>query len=93
MMNCTTLQLISFDKKNVLNKFMATLVQILKENKTVKFYILNYSRSDFVAGGFLVAQFVRIDLEPSHCPFIACIALSASCKYTNKKQKHCSWVL
>lgn len=39
-----------------------------------------YVRSDFVAGGFLVAQFVRIDLDPSHCPFIAVIALSASCK-------------
>ena len=36
--------------------------------------------SAFVAGGFLVAQFVRIALDPSHCPFIAVIALSASCK-------------
>lgn len=42
--------------------------------------LLVYSRSAFVAGGFLVAQFVLIDLEPNHCPFIAVIALSASCK-------------
>jgi hypothetical protein len=37
-----------------------------------------YLLSAFVAGGFLVAQFVLIDLDPSHWPFIAIIALSAS---------------
>lgn len=44
------------------------------------FFVRIYLRSAFVAGGFLVAQFVLIDLEPSHCPFMAVIALSASCK-------------
>lgn len=49
-------------------------------------FMCMYSRSAFVAGGFLVAQFVLIDLEPSHCPFMAVIALSASCndKKANK---------
>lgn len=49
-----------------------------KENNWIE--KVQYSRSAFVAGGFLVAQFVLIDLEPNHCPFIAVIALSASCK-------------
>ena len=31
-----------------------------------------------LVGGFLVAQLVRIDLEPSHCPFMRAIAFSAS---------------
>ena len=31
-----------------------------------------------LVGGFRVAQLVRIDLEPSHCPFIRAIAFSAS---------------
>lgn len=49
-----------------------------------------YSRSAFVAGGFLVAQFVLIDLDPSHCPFMAVIALSASCNEIIKKRKNVS---
>ena len=32
----------------------------------------------FLAGGFLVAQFVRIDRDPNHCPFIKAMAFSAS---------------
>lgn len=40
----------------------------------------NYLRSALLAGGFLVAQLVLIDLDPNHCPFIAVIALSASWK-------------
>lgn len=51
-----------------------------QKQKYKKTQIKQYSRSAFVAGGFLVAQFVLIDLEPNHCPFIAVIALSASCK-------------
>lgn len=49
-----------------------------------------YLRSAFVAGGFLVAQFVLIDLDPNHCPFIAVIALSASCKRREKQQTNIS---
>lgn len=36
------------------------------------------------AGGFRVAQFVRIGRDPSHCPFILLMAVSASC--TKKKE-------
>lgn len=36
--------------------------------------------SDFGAGGLRVAQFVRMLRLPSHWPFIAPIALSASCE-------------
>lgn len=43
-----------------------------------------YSQSVFNVGGFLVAQFVRMLLLPSHWPFIAAIALSASCKHAFK---------
>ena len=32
----------------------------------------------FLAGGFLVAQFVRMERDPSHCPFIRAMAFSAS---------------
>ena len=32
------------------------------------------------AGGFRVAQLVLIGLLPNHCPFILCMAFSASCK-------------
>ena len=32
----------------------------------------------FLAGGFLVAQLVRIDRDPSHWPFIKAMAFSAS---------------
>lgn len=39
-----------------------------------------YSPSALVAGGFRVAQLVRIEREPSHCPFMAVMAVSASCK-------------
>lgn len=34
--------------------------------------------SFLLEGGFLVAQFVRIDLDPSHWPFIRAMAFSAS---------------
>lgn len=36
------------------------------------------SPSDFGAGGLRVAQFVRILLLPSHCPFMVPMAISAS---------------
>lgn len=39
-----------------------------------------YSPSALVAGGFRVAQLVRIEREPNHCPFMAVMAVSASCK-------------
>ena len=38
-----------------------------------------YSPSALAVGGFRVAQFVLIALDPNHCPFMAVIALSASC--------------
>ena len=37
-----------------------------------------YILPSFLAGGFLVAQLVRMEREPSHCPFIRAIAFSAS---------------
>ena len=37
----------------------------------------------FLAGGFLVAQFVRIDRDPSHWPFMSAIAFSASTFFMN----------
>ena len=37
-----------------------------------------------LVGGFRVAQLVRIDLEPSHCPFIRAIAFSASTFFVNE---------
>lgn len=43
-----------------------------------KLHVRQYSPSDFGAGGLRVAQFVRILLLPSHCPFMAPMALSAS---------------
>lgn len=46
---------------------------------------LIYLPSNFVAGGFLVAQFVRIEREPNHWPFIAVMAFSASCNDTKHK--------
>lgn len=52
-------------------------------------FTIQYSRSVLVAGGFLVAQFVLIDLDPNHWPFIAVIALSASCN--GKKRKGICW--
>lgn len=39
-----------------------------------------------LAGGFRVAQFVRIEREPSHCPFMAVMALSASCGAMQKNE-------
>lgn len=52
--------------------------------KMKNFWKLNFFASnlpsDFGAGGLRVAQFVLMFLLPSHCPFIAPIALSASCK-------------
>lgn len=44
---------------------------------------MGYSLSALVAGGFRVAQFVRIEREPSHWPFIAVMAVSASCNEPN----------
>jgi hypothetical protein len=35
-------------------------------------------------GGFLVAQFVRMDLDPSHWPFIKAMAFSASTFLVNE---------
>jgi hypothetical protein len=48
-----------------------------------KLSIMDYSLvvglpSFLLEGGFLVAQFVRIDLDPSHWPFIRAMAFSAS---------------
>ena len=43
-----------------------------------------YIPSFRLVGGFLVAQLVRIDLEPSHCPFIRAIAFSASTFFVNE---------
>ena len=37
-----------------------------------------YILPSFLAGGFLVAQLVRMEREPSHWPFIRAIAFSAS---------------
>lgn len=45
-----------------------------------------YLQSVFNVGGFLVAQFVLMLLLPSHWPFIAAIALSASCKHHINKR-------
>ena len=36
------------------------------------------SPSFLFVGGFLVAQLVLIDLDPSHCPFMRVMAFSAS---------------
>lgn len=47
-------------------------------------YETMHLRSAFVAGGFRVAQLVRIAREPSHCPFMAVIAVSASCAATEQ---------
>jgi hypothetical protein len=47
------------------------------------------------AGGFLVAQLVRMLLLPSHWPFIAAMALSASCNIHQISRDHgevCSFV-
>ena len=43
-----------------------------------------YIPSFRLVGGFLVAQLVRIDLEPSHCPFMRAIAFSASTFFVNE---------
>jgi len=40
-----------------------------------------------LAGGFRVAQFVRIEREPSHWPFMAVMALSASCGAIMKTER------
>ena len=40
------------------------------------------------AGGFRVAQLVRIALLPIHCPLIPAIAFSASCKTKEKSVKN-----
>lgn len=47
-----------------------------------------YLRSAFVTGGFLVAQLVRIALDPNHCPLIDVMALSASCNLAQTEKKH-----
>lgn len=55
-----------------------------------------YSPSDFGAGGLRVAQFVRILLLPSHCPFMAPMALSASwnnASETLKLENNCHFEL
>lgn len=41
---------------------------------------MRFLPSVLVFGGFLMAQFVRIEREPNHWPFIAVMAVSASCK-------------
>lgn len=55
-----------------------------RERATIGFRVWRVKRghlhSALVAGGFLVAQFVLMDLDPSHCPFMAAIAFSASWK-------------
>ena len=44
-----------------------------------RFFLLQFVLPSFLLeGGFLVAQFVRIDLDPSHWPFISAMAFSAS---------------
>ena len=50
----------------------------------ISVYIHIYIPSFRLVGGFLVAQLVRIDLEPSHCPFMRAIAFSASTFFVNE---------
>ena len=50
----------------------------------ISVHIHIYIPSFRLVGGFLVAQLVRIDLEPSHCPFIRAIAFSASTFFVNE---------
>ena len=39
---------------------------------------IHFLPSLLLEGGFRVAQFVRMDLDPSHWPFISAMAFSAS---------------
>lgn len=63
------------------NRFTRNFLDIDLKTETVTPDYRYYSQSVFNVGGFRVAQFVLMLRLPSHWPFIAAIALSASCEH------------